>query len=143
MKQVFNIITSIILLSAVTGCKKYVDIKTQGSLVPQETYNFRYLLNNTYTFEATVRMPDMAADDINIIDSAQMAQLVTSTFYTYFVNAYTWQPAVYTVLGESDAEWDRMYNLIYNCNVIITETPGSTGGTDSLKNVIIAEAKVH
>lgn len=143
MKQVFNIITSILLLSAVTGCKKYVDIKTQGSLVPQETINFRYLLNNTYTFEATVRMPDLAADDINIIDSAQMAQLVTSTFYTYFVNAYTWQPAVYTVLGESDAEWDRMYNLIYNCNAIIAETPGSTGGSDSLKNVIIAEAKVH
>lgn len=143
MKQVFNIITSIFILSAVTGCKKYVDIKTQGSLVPQETINFRYLLNSSSTFETTVRMPDLAADDANIIDSAQMAQLVSTTSYTYFVNAYTWQPAVYTVLGESDPEWDRMYNLIYNCNVAIAETPTSTGGTDSLKNVIIAEAKVH
>lgn len=143
MKQVFNIITSIFILSAVTGCKKYVDIKTQGSLVPQETLNFRYLLNSSSTFENTVRMPDLAADDANIIDSAQMAQLVSTTTYTYFVNTYTWQPAVYTVLGESDPEWDRMYNMIYNCNVAIAETPTSTGGTDSLKNVIIAEAKVH
>src|ERR1044072_3048189 len=102
MKQVFNIITSIFILSAVTGCKKYVDIKTQGSLVPQETLNFRYLLNSSSTFEKTVRMPDLAADDANIIDSAQMAQLVSTTSYLYFTNAYTWQPAIYTVLGESD-----------------------------------------
>jgi starch-binding outer membrane protein, SusD/RagB family len=141
--KAFNIITSIFLLSAATGCKKYVDIKTQGSLIPKETINFRYLLNNSLTYEGTVRMPDLAADDINIIDSAQMAQLVTSSSYVYFVNAYTWQPAVYTVSGESDPEWDRLYNIIYNSNVIIAETPGSIGGTDSMKNEIMAEAKVH
>ncbi|HEX6427352.1 MAG TPA: RagB/SusD family nutrient uptake outer membrane protein, partial [Niastella sp.] len=143
MKLVFNIITSLFLLSAVTGCKKYVDIKTQGSLVPQETINYRYLLNNTFTFEGTVRMMDLASDDINITDSAQMAQLVSQSSNLYFVNTYTWQPGIYTVTGESDVEWDKMYNIIYNCNLIIAETPGSTGGSDSIKNEIIAEAKVH
>lgn len=143
MKQVFNIITIIFLLSAITGCKKYVDIKTQGSLVPQETINFRYLLNNNQTYESTVQMPDLSSDDINITDSAQMAQLVSSSSYVPFVNAYTWQPAVYTVLGQTDPEWDRMYSIIYNSNVVIAETPTSTGGSDSMKAGIIAEAKVH
>lgn len=143
MKQVLNIITFILLLSAVTGCKKYVDIKTQGSLIPQETINFRYLLNYNSTYEGTVQMPDLVADDINITDSAQMAQLLSSSSYIPFVNAYTWQPAVYTVLGQTDPEWDRMYNIIYNCNVIIEETPASTGGSDSMKTELMAEAKVH
>ena len=143
MKQVFNIISSILILSAATGCKKYVDIKTQGSLVPQETINYRYLLNNTSTYEQTVRMMDLAADDINITDSAQMAQLVSQSSYLYFVNTYTWQPGIYTVTGETDVEWDKMYSIIYNCNLIIAETPASTGGTDSMRNEIIAEAKVH
>jgi hypothetical protein len=143
MKQAFNIITFIFLLSAVIGCQKYVDIKTQGSLVPQETINYRYLLNNTSTYEGTVRMMDLAADDINIIDSAQMASLVNSSSYLYFINTYTWQPSIYSVVGETDPEWDRLYSIIYNSNVIIAETPASTGGTDSMKNEIMAEARVH
>jgi hypothetical protein len=143
MKQIFNIITSIFILSAFTGCKKYVDIKTQGSLVPQETINYRYLLNNPSTFEGTARMMDLAADDINIIDSAQMANLAASNYYLYFVNTYTWQPGIYTISGETDVEWDALYKIIYNSNVIIAETPSSTGGTDSMKNELIAEAKVY
>lgn len=143
MKQAFNILIPALLLTAATGCKKYVDIKTQGQLVPGETLNYRYLLNDNNTFEATVRMPDIASDDVNIVDSAQIASLTASTSYLYFVNTYTWQPAVYTISGETDVEWDRMYKIIYNANVIITETAGSTGGTDSAKAEIIAEAKVH
>jgi len=143
MKQVFNIIFSIFILSTVTGCKKYVDIKTQGSLVPKETINYRYLLNNTGTFEGTARMMDLAADDINIVDSAQMAALNASNYYLYFINAYTWQPGIYTISGETDVEWDKLYNVVYNSNVIIAETPVSTGGSDSMKNEIMAEAKVY
>jgi len=139
--KVFNIISIIFLLSAVTGCKKYVDIKTQGSLIPKETINYRYLLNAP-DFEGTARMMDLAADDVNIVDSAQMAQLTASNYYQYFVNAYTWQPAIYTISGETDVEWDMLYKIIYNMNVIIAETPASTGGTDSMKNEIMAEAKV-
>ena len=141
--KVLNIISTIFILSTLTGCKKYVDIKTQGSLVPQETINYRYLLNYTPTFEGTARMMDLAADDVNIIDSAQMAQLGASNNYLYFVNAYTWQPAIYTNSGETDVEWDALYKIIYNSNVIISETPASTGGNDSMKNEIIAEAKVY
>lgn len=143
MKQVFNIIISIFLLLAAGGCKKYVDIKTQGSLVPRETINYRYLLNNTSTFEGTARMMDLAADDINIIDSAQMAQLAAANYYLYFVNAYTWQPGIYTISGETDVEWDALYRIVYNSNVIIAETPFSNGGSDSMKNEIIAEAKLY
>lgn len=143
MKHVLNIISIIFLLSAFTGCKKYVDIKTQGSLIPRETVNYRYLLNNTTTFEGTARMMDLAADDVNIVDSAQMAQLAASNGYLYFINTYTWQPAIYTISGETDVEWDALYRIVYNSNVIIAETPTSTGGSDSMKNELIAEAKLY
>lgn len=143
MKQVLTISTCVLLALALTGCKKYVDIKTQGTLVPGETSNYRYLLNSNGNFEGTVTMPDVVADDVNIVDSAQMAQLVNSSSYIPFVNAYTYQSATYTVLGSSDPEWDLIYKGINTCNTIITETPASTGGSDADKNQIIAEAKVH
>lgn len=143
MKTFKIIISTTFIILAVTGCKKYVDIKTQGSLIPQETINYRYLLNNPTTFEGTARMMDLAADDVNIVDSAQMASLSASNSYLYFVNTYTWQPGIYTIPGETDVEWDRLYSVVYNSNVIISETPASTGGTDSMKNEIMAEAKVY
>lgn len=143
MKQAISLIIPVLLLSAITGCRKYVEIKTQGNLVPGETINYRYLLNDQNTFEGSVRLMDIAADDVNITDSAQMAQLKANSSYLYFVNTYTFQPAIYTNTGETDLDWDRLYKVIYNANVIITEVLASTGGTDSAKNEIMAEAKVH
>ncbi|WEK35909.1 MAG: RagB/SusD family nutrient uptake outer membrane protein [Candidatus Pseudobacter hemicellulosilyticus] len=130
-------------LVALTGCQKYVDIKTQGQLVPGATENYRYLLNDNYTFEQWVRLPDIASDDIHIKDQTQMDQLLAFSSYLYYTNTYTWQNAIYTVPGDTDPDWDRMYKVIYNANLIITETPGSTGGTEAEKAEIIAEAKVH
>jgi hypothetical protein len=143
MKQLLHISKYVLLALGLSGCKKYVEIKTQGTLVPGETSNYRYLLNYTSNFEGTVSLPDIVADDVTIADSAQQASLAASSSYLYFVNLYTWQPAVYTIAGATDPEWDRMYKTVSTCNVIITETPASTGGTDAEKNELIAEAKVH
>lgn len=126
-----------------TGCKKYVDIKTQGNLVPGETLNYRYLLNDNNTFAFSVRGIDIPSDDIYIADSAQMADIQNSSTLQYYQRTYTWQPSIYILSGESDPDWDRLYKTIYNANVIITEVGKSTGGTDSAKNEISAEAKVH
>jgi hypothetical protein len=131
------------LLLSVLSCTKYVDIKTQGSLIPQETVNYRYLLNNNNIFEQSVMLPDITSDDINIADSAQAASLAASSSYAYYINAYTWQSPIYPNPTDNDFDWNRLYTLIYNCNVIIDEVPGSTNSTDSVKNELIAEALVH
>ncbi|GGE52128.1 SusD-like starch-binding protein associating with outer membrane [Pedobacter psychrotolerans] len=127
-----------------SGCEKYVDIKTQGNLVPTEAINYRYLLNGSSNFESNPNLSDFASDDININDAAQINGLTGSLFYGYFINSYTWRPVIYTLgtTNEQDDNWNRMYSNILTCNTIIAEVPTATG-TDAEKAEMIAEAKVH
>jgi len=130
---------------SLSGCKKYVDIKTQGALVPNQTSNYRYLLNNGNTFEVNPSLSDFASNDININDAAQVSGLTGSLFYNWFPAAYTWQPIIYTVGNpsyEQDGNWNSAYLKILTCNTIINEVPGSEG-TAQDKAQLIAEALVH
>lgn len=97
MKIVINI-SLLFAVLLIASCNKYVDIKTQGNLVPKETVNYRYLLNNNSIFEGTVMLPDIASDDVNIVDSTQQTNLAASTSYAYYVNTYTWQSPIYPQL---------------------------------------------
>ncbi|SOD11461.1 RagB/SusD family nutrient uptake outer membrane protein [Pedobacter xixiisoli] len=126
------------------GCQKFVDIKTQGNLVPNQTINYRYLLNNTSGFETNPGLFDMASDDINLTDATQTTSLSGNAFYYWYAASYTWQPVFYVAgsTNENDLNWNASYNVILNCNTIINELPGSDG-TAQEKAALIAEAKVH
>lgn len=144
MKSKYYSFLPLIALSVFCSCKKYVDIKTQGTLVPNQTANYRYLLNNTANFETNPNLPDFASDDLNIIDAAQVSGL-TSLSYQYYVNAYTWQSVVYPAGNpsyEQDRNWNLLYQTILYCNTIINELPAAAG-TDADKKEMTAEALVH
>jgi len=144
MKSKYYNLLFLTALSVLFGCKKYVDIKTQGNLVPNQAVNYRYLLNNTASFETNPNLADFASDDLNIVDASQVSGL-TSLNYQYYVNAYTWQPVIYPVGNpsyEQDRNWNLLYQTILYCNTIINELP-SSAGTESEKRSMISEAKVH
>ena len=119
------------------GCKDYVDIKTQGTLIPSETANYRLLLNNTGVLERSVSVPDITADDVELSDLAQQRALPN-----YVARAYTWQPAFYDGT-ESDLDWDVSYAAIFYANTVAAEVPSSIGGTDATRQQLLAEAQVH
>ncbi len=119
------------------GCKDYVDIKTQGTLIPSETVNYRYLLNNTGVLERTVSLPDLTSDDVEISDLAQQRALPN-----FLARAYTWQPAFYDGT-ETDQDWNTPYAAIFYANTVLGEVPASTGGTEADKQQLLAEARVH
>ena len=120
------------------GCKDFVDIKTKGSIIPSETINYRYLLNNTEVLEqATASVPDVTSDDVELSDAAQQQALPN-----YLARAYTWQPAFYDAT-ETDQDWDLPYAAIFYANTVATEVPASTGGTEAEKLQLLAEAQVH
>lgn len=128
------------------SCKKYVDIKTQGNLVPGQLQNYRYLLNNTNSFETGAYIGDYAGDDVQLADgSAQQLALASSDAYLYWTQSYTWQPVIYPVTGNyyQDYNWTSLYNTITNANVVIVEVPAVTDGTDAQKKALMAEALVH
>jgi hypothetical protein len=135
----------LILVAALSSCEKYVDIKTQGNLVPSDINNYRYLLNNTIQFENAPQLGDMSSDDVQIVDgSAQQAGLTASDTYAYWRYSYTWQPVIYPLGNyQTDYNWNYMYNAITYANTVIQEAPNSTGGTDVVKAELIAEARVH
>ncbi|WP_343675293.1 RagB/SusD family nutrient uptake outer membrane protein [Chitinophaga sp.] len=130
-------------LALASSCSKYTDIKTQGSLIAGATDNYRYLLNYTSTFEYGEKMVDWAAADVEIADSVQQVTIDGYSSYLYMKNVYTWKSPIYEVTTDHDGDWDTYYGRIYNCNVIINEVPTSTGGTDSTKAELMAEALTH
>jgi tetratricopeptide (TPR) repeat protein len=145
MKYYYIILALSIALLA-SGCQNFVDIKTQGSLVPGETENYRYLLNNTSEWEKGPTVVDIASDDVQLVDGTpQISDLLSSEYYAYWYKSYTWQAVIYPLGGyyQTDYDWNAMYNTISYANAVIDEVPSSTGGTDEEKEELIAEALVH
>lgn len=130
-------------LALASSCSKYTDIKTQGSLIPSAIDNYRYILNNTSTFEYSGKMTDLAAADVAIVDSAQQATIEGYSDYFYLRNSYLWKSPIIEVATSHDPDWDNYYGRIFNCNIVVNEVPVSTGGTDSAKAELIAEALTH
>jgi hypothetical protein len=126
-----------------SGCESYVDIKTQGSLVPKDIANYRYLLNYTAGYETGVILGDLASDDIAIVDAAQQTSLLNLS-YSYYKNTYTWQDDIFPLSTsyENDTDWNTMYARIFRTNTIINELPTSNG-TEVEKSKLMAEALVH
>ncbi|WP_316848902.1 RagB/SusD family nutrient uptake outer membrane protein [Pedobacter agri] len=148
MKNQHKIYSSLfVLLLCFTGCKKYVDIKTQGTLVPGETSNYRLLLNNTRAFEFGSAIGDYSSDDVAYIDgSTQMSSFSPSEFSAHLYNAYRWNNVLYPSNSRfyyNDSQWSAIYGTITYANTIIAEVASSTGGTEQEKAQLIAEARVH
>ncbi|MDT3403593.1 RagB/SusD family nutrient uptake outer membrane protein [Mucilaginibacter terrae] len=142
MKTKYNLL---FLMAIVLGsCQKYVDIKTQGQLVPGEISNYRYLLNNTAVYEFGPQLGDIASDDVQLMDGSTQQLALVPDSYRYWRTSYTWQADPFPLGSfQTDNNWNGMYNTITYSNIIIGEVPASTGGSEAEKAALIAEAKVH
>ena len=136
-KKIFSVIIG--LSCCFSACSDWVDVKTKGSLVPEETENYRYLMNNTENFRWTLSYHDVASDDIDISDPAQQEAIYETN---KFIPVYTWADEIYSQ-SENDTEMNKVYQVIYNCNVVIDEVMDSKNGTNEEKLEIRAEALVH
>lgn len=142
MKKYLKYITIIALGTIVLSCDNYVDIKTEGRLIPEETENYRYLLNNSYAFDITYGAVDVASDDISFQNEAQTTALGASDYYRPFTNFYKWSDVLYFD-GERDYNMENMYSALYNANIVINEVMKSKNGTEAEKLAIKGEAQIH
>lgn len=142
MKKYLKYIAAVVTSTLVLSCDNYVDIQTEGKLVPEETLNYRYLLNNSRTYDNTYDLLDVASDDVDFKNELQITTLEASTFYSSFINAYKWSDQVFPD-GERDYPMEGMYEALYYTNVIITEVMNSKKGTEAEKLAIKGEAQVH
>ncbi|MBF4516859.1 RagB/SusD family nutrient uptake outer membrane protein [Flavobacterium sp. ANB] len=134
-----------VLSTLLTSCDNYVDIKTEGKLIPEETVNYRYLLQGASTFNYTYGLVDVASDDIVMRDdhAAYFDKYYSgSAYYKPYVQTYKWADEIIPV-GERDSDMNSLYSSLYTCNVIISEVMTSKNGTDAERLAIKGEAQVH
>ncbi|KIQ14476.1 RagB/SusD family protein [Flavobacterium sp. MEB061] len=134
-----------ILSTLLTSCDNYVDIQTEGRLIPEETVNYRYLLQGASTFNSTYGLVDVASDDIVMRDdhAAYFNQNFSgSAYYKPYVQTYKWADEIIPI-GERDSDMNSLYTTLFTCNVIISEVMTSKNGTDAERLAIKGEAQVH
>lgn len=146
MKLHINYIIAGVALS-LSSCSDFVDIKTQGGIVPDKIENFRYILNNTSELYGASALPDIMSDDIYIKDGGLQYNSAVNggDYYAWFSKAYTWADQIYPESGynNKDDGWNAMYNAIAYANVVVNEIDNCTNGTVAERNALVAEAKVH
>ena len=133
------------ITQAFVSCDDYVDIKTEGRLYPEETENYRYLLNQTSIYDVSYSLVDVASDDIAMTEEYAAYfenNYGTSAFYRPFKETYKWSDSIYYA-GERDSNLEVMYSGLYSANVVITEVLESNNGTEAEKVSLQAEALVH
>lgn len=133
-----------VLSALLTSCDNYVDITTEGKLIPEETANYRYLLQGAVTFNKTYSLVDVASDDIVMRDdhATYFDKYYSSAYYKPFLQSYKWSDEIYAV-GDTDSDMNTLYAALYTCNVIISEVMTSKNGTDEERLAIKGEAQVH
>ncbi len=144
-KYLSYILYSIAVGLNLTSCDNYVDIKTEGTLTPEETINYRYLLNNTSDFDNSYPLVDIMPDDIVIRDDhAEYFQenYGTNSYYRPYRETYKWADSIYYT-GEPDYNLNVMYSSLYISNVVISEVLNSNNGTEEEKLALRGEALVH
>ncbi|MBN9381863.1 MAG: RagB/SusD family nutrient uptake outer membrane protein [Chitinophagaceae bacterium] len=137
IKHISYFIFSFAVLAS-TSCRKYVEVNQPNQRSLKYVSDYQALLNNVNTFETSASLPLLSEDDVDINGTAALENRLTAGFD----NVYTWAADYYTA-SQADATWNQLYNLIYNCNVIIGGVMSSQNGTDQQKAQLIAEAKVQ
>lgn len=132
---------------SMASCDDFVDIKTQGSIVPNRMENFRYLLNNTSQWLYGSALPDIMSDDVSVEDGSEQYKSAVNggDYYAWFAKTYTWSSQIYPVDGyyNKDEGWSAMYNSSVYANVVINEIKNCKDGTQAERDEYAAEAKVH
>ncbi|MBO9632914.1 MAG: RagB/SusD family nutrient uptake outer membrane protein [Chitinophagaceae bacterium] len=129
------VIFTISILAAFASCKKYVDIVPKGKIIPQETRDYRLLLNNTNKLLPGYGTQEVMTDNIDYSSDPGLEDILGFTTAAIF----SFQDKIYQ--DNSDvSEWNNMYSEIYVANVVINEVMSSTGGSQQEKNYLLGEA---
>ncbi|MFD2970005.1 RagB/SusD family nutrient uptake outer membrane protein [Sphingobacterium bambusae] len=129
----------LILVSLLFGsCRKYVEIDTYGSRTLKTTNDYQYLINNRVNFQTTSIMPIISNDDI----SGTPSQAAANQWGEQVLKAFLWSESFYGD-DQQDIGWNNLYKHVYVANEILQGVMESADGSESQKQIIAAEARVH
>ncbi|RZJ87640.1 MAG: RagB/SusD family nutrient uptake outer membrane protein [Chryseobacterium sp.] len=117
MKNYIKIICVVFFVGFFCSCEKYLEKKSNQSLVIINTLgDLQALLDNVGIINLQGPSADLASSDDNFIRFNDFQALVSQEDR----NLYTWQPSnVFLPYTVSPNDWARLYNTIYVANVVL------------------------
>lgn len=128
-----------VLLMSFASCKKFLDIRPKGILIPQTAQEYENLLNGYGVIEGADYYPVYMTDDAFLPDSASGELPGLSTLRAPARNLYTFQSAIFGE-SEDDVLWEGSYTRLYYYNVLDKNVLTATNATEEQKQAIRAEA---
>lgn len=120
---------------ALSGCKKFLDVKPKGVIIPEKLADYDGLLNSP-TLTGT-----FPVDILNFTDDYQGSfdQINASSD----ANGYFWRPIINIDEKLEPVIWGPLYNRIYSTNVIINGVMAvNDGSSDADRKKVLGEALV-
>jgi tetratricopeptide (TPR) repeat protein len=126
-----NIVLLVLLSVGLTSCKKFLDVKPKGVILPEKLADYEAMLNSPTMIETFPAHLLYCTDDLQ--------GLYTPGDRRSEANTYFWKNQMENSTELSPPVWGQLYRSIYNCNVIINNV-SNTPGTEEKKNEIMGEA---
>jgi len=136
MKQIlFSLFVTLSLVALLSGCKKYLDKKSNDALViPSTLADLQGLLDDGFTMnQVTPSLPESSADDYFLPEK------VAAAMPTGYRDIYTWELKQYNYQND----WSKNYLPVYNANVClekvseIAKTPANEQQWDNVKGAAL------
>ncbi|HEX3933236.1 MAG TPA: RagB/SusD family nutrient uptake outer membrane protein [Puia sp.] len=125
--------------AAFISCRKdFLQVVPIGQVVASTTSDYNLLMNskNFYSYQSGAgwEQPMIMGDDV----AAEAPYLIK--YYPYQQRLFQWQDSIYQQSDPESFDLSTELPNLYTCNKIINEVLGSSGGTDSAKVELQAEA---
>ena len=141
MRLIYSISFSLLLLTMLSGCRKFVELDP-----PDDRLNYTTVYSTNATATAVLNgLYVRIAESNNVIASYATTYLA---FAADELKSYNLSPTLtYTQLYQNNANsntefyWNTTYTLIYNCNVAMEGIAASNALNPALKQQLIGEAK--
>ena len=114
-----------VILLTNTGCEKYLEEKSDKSLViPASLMDLQALLDNeNYIQSSFVAAGEVSADDYYLTDASYNALT-----YEEDKRMYTWQKSnIFTPITTTANDWSNCFRAVYVANSVIDLLPSITG----------------
>ncbi|SKA37629.1 SusD family protein [Chitinophaga eiseniae] len=141
MKTTTILIAALLGLMSFSACKKYLDVKPKGYVIPQTVEDLERLLNGQNMTRMLPTDLDMLSDDFLYKDADKASLLRENSTQS---RIYLWLPEIYNTPEDwkYNSAWNLMYNNIYQYNAILNNIDMADGGTPQRKAAIRAQAKL-
>ena len=142
MKKIF--ITILFAAVALSGCKKYLDIRPKGYSIPEFYDDYYKLLNDPALYNVSAAYPNYLTDDVQagVVGDVNLA----SNYANYApqkLKMYDFQHGALLESGEFDSFYEPAYEHIFVYNTVINNVEKVSDGTEIKRKQLKAEAQIN